>query len=183
MAKKYLDITGLAYFWVKVKAYIDNHGGGGGASVLDCYPVGSYYETSDSTFNPNISWGGTWVLEAEGLVHIGAGSNYTIGDTGGEVDHTLTVNEMPSHTHIQDSHNHAQNPHSHQIKEQASSVASGSKYARPRTESYSGSYGYVTSSVTATNIAATATNQNTGGGQPHNNMQPYKVVNRWHRTA
>lgn len=26
------------------------------------YPVGSYYETSDTTFNPNITWGGTWAL-------------------------------------------------------------------------------------------------------------------------
>ena len=25
------------------------------------YPVGSYFETSDSTFNPNVEWGGTWV--------------------------------------------------------------------------------------------------------------------------
>lgn len=25
------------------------------------YPVGSYFETSDSTFDPNIEWGGTWV--------------------------------------------------------------------------------------------------------------------------
>lgn len=25
------------------------------------YPVGSYYETSDANFNPNNSWGGTWV--------------------------------------------------------------------------------------------------------------------------
>ena len=28
------------------------------------YPVGSYYETSDTTFDPNISWGGTWISEA-----------------------------------------------------------------------------------------------------------------------
>ena len=25
------------------------------------YPIGSYYETSDNTFNPNTAWGGTWV--------------------------------------------------------------------------------------------------------------------------
>lgn len=25
------------------------------------YPVGSYFETSDSSFNPNSAWGGTWV--------------------------------------------------------------------------------------------------------------------------
>jgi microcystin-dependent protein len=30
---------------------------------------------------------------------------------------------------------------------------------------------------TATNNAATATNQNTGGGGAHNNLQPYIVLN------
>ena len=27
------------------------------------YPVGSYYETSDSIFDPNTAWGGTWTSE------------------------------------------------------------------------------------------------------------------------
>lgn len=27
------------------------------------YPVGSYFETSDSTFDPNVEWGGTWEVE------------------------------------------------------------------------------------------------------------------------
>ena len=29
------------------------------------YPVGSYYETSDSTFDPNVRWGGTWVQDTQ----------------------------------------------------------------------------------------------------------------------
>ena len=37
-------------------------GGGGGSSVLDFYPVGSYYETSDANFDPNTDFGGTWTL-------------------------------------------------------------------------------------------------------------------------
>ncbi len=35
------------------------------------YPVGSYYETSDTTFNPNTAWGGTWV-EVEALTKNGS---------------------------------------------------------------------------------------------------------------
>lgn len=59
---KFLDDTGLAYFWSKIKAYGDTHWGGG-SGVLDFYPVGSYYETSDSNFDPNAEWGGTWLSE------------------------------------------------------------------------------------------------------------------------
>lgn len=33
------------------------------ATIDAFYPVGSYYETSDTTFDPNISWGGTWTSE------------------------------------------------------------------------------------------------------------------------
>ena len=34
-----------------------------GTTVLDYYPVGSYYETSDASFDPNTAWGGTWSKE------------------------------------------------------------------------------------------------------------------------
>ena len=34
-------------------------------TVLDFYPIGSIYETSDSTFDPNVTWGGTWVLDPQ----------------------------------------------------------------------------------------------------------------------
>lgn len=124
-------------------------------SIFDIfYPVGSYYETSDNTFDPNTAWGGTWVLEAEGNVHIGAGTNYTIGNTGGEATHTLTVNEIPSHTHKTG------------IQNTAGALGTGSSTA----------YVYFDQS---TGYDTTAT----GGGQAHNNMPPYIVVNRWHRTA
>lgn len=37
-----------------------------GGNILDIfYPVGSYYETSDTTFNPNTAWGGTWVQDTQ----------------------------------------------------------------------------------------------------------------------
>lgn len=39
-----------------------------GSRILECYPVGSYYETSDANFNPNNSWGGTWVKVAHNTV-------------------------------------------------------------------------------------------------------------------
>lgn len=119
------------------------------------HPVGSYYETSDSSFNPNTTWGGTWVLETEGQVHVSAGSNYTIGSTGGEATHVLTTQEMPSHDHS--------------FKEFWDTRIGSGNYSA-HIACYSGN-----TAAGATNIA--------GGDQAHNNMQPYIVVNRWHRTA
>lgn len=123
------------------------------------YPVGSYYETSDASFDPNIMWGGTWMLETEGQVHVSAGTNYGIGNTGGEAEHTLIVNEIPAHDHT--------------VAVAYPFTAGGSKpfvpYASNSTE-----YGSGYSNVVKTSG---------GGGHAHNNMQPYIVVNRWHRTA
>ena len=42
------------------------------------YPVGCYFETSDGSFNPNTAWGGTWVKEIAGQVHVSAGSGYAV---------------------------------------------------------------------------------------------------------
>lgn len=126
------------------------------ANIDFFYPVGSYYETSNADFDPNVTWGGTWVLENEGQVHVSAGSNYEIGDTGGEATHTLTVTEMPSHNHS------TGYPSSN---ESSSGYAAGSLFS---------------GRILVTGAGATG---NQGGGQAHNNMQPYIVVNRWHRTA
>ena len=60
-------------------------------------PVGSYYETSDTSFNPNTAWGGTWVEDTEGLSTIAykASDNdfSTVGATVGEKEHMITLNE------------------------------------------------------------------------------------------
>jgi hypothetical protein len=81
------------------------------AGLLDLfYPVGSYYETSDTNFNPNTAWGGTWKLDSAGKVTVARDANDTdfdtLGETGGVKTHThttgdftLTTNHIPAHTH------------------------------------------------------------------------------------
>lgn len=109
MATKYLDSTGLAYFWSKIKAYGDTHWGGG-SGVLDFYPVGSYYETSDSNFDPNLEWGGTWVEDTNGRVtvaHDGQDTDFdTIGGTGGRKDAIVPYHNHGSGTLETDSYYH-----------------------------------------------------------------------------
>jgi microcystin-dependent protein len=74
---------------------------------------------------------------------------------GGEKEHTLTVEEMPTHTHVQ-------NPHSHTYP--ASTAA--------------GNFVTLQGSMTGNNAgvptgSTTATNKNTGGGEAHSSLQPY----------
>ena len=58
------------------------------------YPVGCYFETSNTSFNPSTAWGGTWELEESGRVHVSAGTGYTAGSKGGNKDAIV-----PYHTH------------------------------------------------------------------------------------
>lgn len=120
------------------------------------YPVGSYYETSNASFDPNTTWGGTWVLDSMGCVTVSQDANQeefkTIGQTGGEKTHQLTVDEMPTHKHAIS------------VFGNTLLMNQGSQYG-----SYIGT--------------GDRSTENAGGDKPHNNLQPYIVVNRWHRTA
>lgn len=167
---------------------------------INPYPVGAIYMSVNST-NPSLLFGGTWVQLTDTFLYASttADADATTAPTGqGEATHTLTSNEMPSHTHTQEEHTHTQNSHSHNAQsggflESSGTIASTDKRAMSHT---SGNYYYpystakntyyrhtATGSTTATNQKTTATNKNTGGGQAHNNMPPYMKVYMWKRTA
>ena len=63
------------------------------------YPVGTYYETSNTSFNPNTAWGGTWVREDDGTALVSYKSsgkfNEDIGTIVGEETHQLVFKELP----------------------------------------------------------------------------------------
>ena len=149
------------------------------------YPVGSYYETSDTTFNPNTEWGGTWELEVAGQVHVSSGTGYTVNGAetnesdGGESTHTLIASEIPNHTHGA----RLSNGSIRLFKGNQSTTASGSISFSSQTNRQYQSDGTSTNSWQTATFTLNHTHASVGEDKPHNNMQPYIVVNRWHRTA
>lgn len=130
------------------------------ANEIDLYyPVGTYYETSNVNFNPNVEWGGTWEKEEDGTVLSskstvsGSLLNTEIGSIVGEDSHTLTVNEMPSHAH--------------------SLPIAGT----------AGNNEYLINNYTTANRVLLGETGAVGGGQSHNNIQKTKICIRWHRIA
>lgn len=145
------------------------------------YPVGSYYETSDVNFDPNVSWGGTWVQDTVGLTTIAAD---TVGDTDlaktnnrvrislgeilGEKNHTITINEMPSHDHPTPAESNTSNGRFYMQNIASNYYANGSPtLGNTSLSTWQWSKGVVSQ----------------GGSQSHNNVQPSIGVVRWHRIS
>jgi hypothetical protein len=123
------------------------------------YPVGSIYETMDSSFDPNKKWGGTWE-RIKGRVLVGVDENdsdfNTVNKVGGEKTHTLVVSELPQHTH--------------------------DNYAK-RTNITINNSGNTHVTCHSSNSGATVGRNigSTGKGVAHNNLQPYITCFIWKR--
>lgn len=135
------------------------------------YPVGSIY-LSVNDVDPATLFGGTWERISQGRFLIGAGenvanstdfwggyparsTNFPAGETGGEARHTLTVAEMPSHTH-----------------------AERLEWSNTKAWGLTGT-GQGANAVVDQGTVTGAT----GGGKPHNNIPPYLVVFMWKRVS
>src|SRR4051794_38138041 len=94
----------------------------------------------------------------QGRMPISWGQSYNVGQTGGEVAHTLTINEMPAHNH----------------PGMGSSTATGPS---PNATVWApNSSGNQYTPVPNTGMSAAAIS-NFGGSQPHENQAPYLVLN------
>lgn len=117
------------------------------------------FSTSDE--NPSTIYGGTWVAWGKGQVPVGVDTSdsdfNTVEKTGGEKEHTLTVDEMPSHTHAQ-----------YVTSDNVSGGGIRVDYTKD-----GASLPYLQGINTGSS----------GGNQPHNNIQPYITCYMWKRTA
>lgn len=105
---------------------------------------------------------------------LGAGNNYSVSQTGGSSTASLSVENMPSHTHTITGSTSSDGSHSHTI-----SIMTG-YHARGTTDSDYSPSGSLTNLSSSTNgehtHTITATAEVTGGGQPHENMPPYYAL-------
>ena len=122
------------------------------------WPVNSIYMSVAST-SPATLFGGTWE-RIQDMFLLAAGTTFSAGATGGAATHTLTVGEMPAHTH--------EYFRTRALSSEDISPDSGSAYAP--------------STATADRKTEQET-YSTGGGTAHNNMPPYLAVYVWKRTA
>lgn len=95
---------------------------------------------------------GRWAAFGAGQFLLGAGGSYQAGNTGGEAEHTLTINEIPAHAHNLN----------------GGFGEGGSSAGQWRTDG----------NRPLSNWGNTGT---AGGGAAHNNMPPYITVYRWQR--
>lgn len=145
------------------------------AAFLWTHPVKSIYMTVDPV-NPGTVYGGTWVAWGAGRVPVGVDTGQTefdtVEETGGAKTHTLTQSQIPNYdigylpTAVPGFHGDWNN----------GGVQSGAQWKKRdnvtqvgTTNNQGDQYGW--------NLSTN------GGGQAHNNLQPYITCYMWKRTA
>ena len=120
------------------------------------------FSTSDE--NPSTIYGGTWVAWGKGQVPVGVDTSdsdfNTVEKTGGEKEHTLTVDETPSHKHD----------------------IYGGNTTTTNILTSPNNNGWITllGGMAYKNDGTMTT---VGNDEPHNNLQPYITCYMWKRTA
>lgn len=176
------------------------------ALTLDkVYPVGAIY-TSVVATNPSQLFGfGTWEELPQGRMLLAQGSNYAAGSTGGEAMHTLTIAEMPRHSHYDDTeaagnHNHggttnSSGNHNHNLVKNFGNspnrAGNGTYINKDNSDNIRNLETLKTTDAGSHSHTFTTTDNGNhthrikadGGSQPHNNMPPYLAVYMWKRVS
>lgn len=129
------------------------------------WPVGSIYMSLDAT-DPSVRFGGVWERIQNAFL-LAASDAHPAGESGGEENHALTIDEMPNISGTIEMHGVGTGT----SIAGATGVFYGgyyqSSYAQPVGNASAGSFAYIGLAF--------------GGNQPHNNMPPYLAVYIWKR--
>lgn len=131
---------------------------------LDAWPVGAVYISYVST-SPATLFGGTWTSITGCFPYFNASTS-----TGGSNTHTLTVNQIPHHSHTQAIQLNGTEMHW---------FTTGNAYSDGNYATF-GTGGTVKAWVTDSQEFSTSA---VGGGSSHNNMPAYQSFYAWRRTA
>lgn len=126
---------------------------------LAAYPVGAIYISTVST-SPASLFGGTWEQIKDRFLY-SVGDTAFAGQQGGEIFHTLTINEMP--------------PHQHSVYADVNFSA----HPTGNNNEWKQALVNASNSVTIDYMRIGSS----GGGQAHNNMPPYLTVYMWKRVS
>lgn len=129
-------------------------------SVLEAYPIGSIYISTNAT-SPATLFGGNWD-EIHGAFLFANSALHKAGEIGGEEEHVLKKKEIPVHYHDEYVGN------------------DGGDGSVPE-----GYYGFTSIASISKNTywAKGSKTSEAGGGQAHNNMPPYLSVYMWERVS
>lgn len=153
-----------------------------GLEILQAvYPVGAIYLSTNAANLADLFGFGEW-QQIKDTFLLACGNTYAAGSTGGEAEHTLTADEMPSHAHKPSNYNAAGSDTSYQRHFTTNLHLSSDSTAR--TQIATGSSGkYAITATTNSDLTSVEDTTTVGGSQPHNNMPPYLAVYVWQRTA
>lgn len=146
-------------------------------SLDSIYPVGYIYETTDSNFDANSAPGfssGTWTLMDDAAANVSTTASANLGNYVGANTVTLTTAQMTSHNH-------------------GGTIVAGKAGNSTGTQQDT-NITNIWNSITVTTAGSqgqdsriygpgTTTFVSKGGGQAHNNMQPYKIIYKWKRIS
>lgn len=171
------------------------------------YPIGSII-MSTIPDNPNTYMGfGKWSKWGKGRVPVGVDESEdefnAVEKTGGSKTHTLTMGQMPVHSHTISAHAHSVQAHTHGVPNHThtlpAAIPQTSQYGsmiqtspsahfkldfdNPKTTNLSGACNTGSAGGGNTGNAGGGNTGNAGSGQGHNNLQPYITCYMWKRTA
>lgn len=139
-------------------------------SLLSSYPVGSIYQSVNTT-SPASLFGGSWE-KIEGRFLLGSSSEYDLGDTGGASEFKQTYYYVGQHNHAIYTNLH---PTTNSDYRSVFNIAK---------------YGDLLSWTKDYEITGAAITQSPGEGieetnvtKPMSIMPPYRVVNTWYRVS